>query len=32
MIEEVRVCDNCKVQFTNSYDMFQQSVDEVAAE
>ena len=29
MIEEIRVCDTCDSQFTNSYDLFEQSVDEV---
>ena len=29
MIEETRICDQCDSQFTNSYDLFEQSVDEI---
>jgi len=31
MVEEVRICDQCRSQYTNKYELFEQSVDEVVA-
>ena len=31
MIKEIRVCSECDTQFTNSYDLFEQTVDDVPA-
>jgi len=30
MVEETRVCDECDVQFTNSYDLFEQETERIS--
>lgn len=30
MAEEVRICDDCKSQYTNSYNLFDQQIDQRA--
>jgi hypothetical protein len=32
LVEEIRICNECPTQFTNSFDLFQQSVDDVPME
>jgi RNA polymerase subunit RPABC4/transcription elongation factor Spt4 len=31
LVEETRICSDCDTQFTNSYDLFEQAVDDVPA-
>jgi len=31
MIEETRICNDCPAQFTNSFDLFDQQLEEVPA-
>jgi len=32
MLEEVRICNDCPTQYTNSFDLFDKRTDEVAAD
>jgi hypothetical protein len=32
LVETTRICNDCPTQFTNSFDLFQQSVDDVPIE
>ena len=31
LVQETRICEDCPAQFTNSYDLYAKSEDEVAA-